>query len=81
LITILKTNSENLFQTETICFNVNRKIIWEIITNWVVFKKHVDFIAEEVNYNGNNNEEGSELVLSWPSKRVACHFKIKKNLL
>jgi len=72
----------SLNQTESILINLSLKKVWNIITDWRIFKLFEPNIAEEVEYFGDPRTENTEMKISNQSKNNYNKLKIiKANLL
>ncbi len=72
-------NSYQFFsQEESLVLELNRKCLWEIVSNWNIFKKLVPFIADLVIYDGNPQVKGTNLRLKWLKKNIECFLKVER---
>lgn len=79
---ILFENFHSLNQTESILINLSLTKIWNIITDWRIFKLFVPNITEDVEYFGDPRIENTEMIISNQCKKNYNKLRvIKSNLV
>ena len=79
LDTYLKNSNDNLYSVESIIIKRNQTYIWDVLSDWNLFKDHVPFIADRVVYEGAKSIIGSKIKLMWESMKVECVLNIVKS--
>jgi hypothetical protein len=74
----LSQKTDDLYQFESILINVELDILWKVITDWRLFQKHVSFIAEEVQIQGDPVQIGSIIHIKHNSKNSKYSLKVLK---
>lgn len=74
----LSQKLDNLNQFESILINVEIETLWQVITDWKLFQKHVPFIAEDIQLEGNPNEIGANIHIKHLAKNSRYSLKVLK---
>lgn len=74
----LNSFNDYFIQEESIVLEINRKCVWEIVSNWNIFKKLVPFIADDIKYEGDPQIQGTEVRLIWVTKKIECFLKVER---
>jgi hypothetical protein len=74
----LTYSNEYFSQEESFVLEINRKCLWEIVSNWNILKKLVPFIADLVIYEGSPKVKGTNLRLKWLKKNIECFLKVER---
>jgi hypothetical protein len=77
----ISTNPECLEQVESIVLNTSMKKIWDIITDWKVFQKHVPIIASRIEYERNCEGEIVLIKLNYNNDKTEYYLKVIKSCL
>jgi hypothetical protein len=72
------SNSEGLEQVESIVLNTSMKKVWDIITDWKVFQKHVPIIASRIEYERNCEGEIALIKLYYDNDKTEYYLKVKR---
>jgi len=64
-VNLLRTNVEDLKQTESILLNYSIKKVWKIVSNWKKFHKLVPCISSEIDFIGEPEAIGTIIILRW----------------
>lgn len=72
---------KSLNQTESILININLKKVWNIVTDWRIFKLFVPNIAEQVEYFGDPKKSNTEMKISNQTKNNYNKLRIVKSSL
>jgi uncharacterized protein YndB with AHSA1/START domain len=76
----LATRLDDLFQFESILINIDIEALWQVITDWNIFQKHVPFIGEEIKHEGNPLQIGSKIHIKNNSINSEFSLNVKKVL-
>ena len=76
---ILYEDLESLNQTESILMNLSIHKLWNIVTDWRLFKLFVPNIAEEVEYEGDPSKINTEMKIINKSKNSVNKLKVLKS--
>ena len=72
----LKKYSEEIVQNESVILDKSQSEVWNIISDFNVFIKHVPFVADIAEYQGDPKVVGTKVVLKWTDKKVTCFIRI-----
>jgi hypothetical protein len=68
----------DLKQEESVILPVNIKKVWDIVTDWKVFKKHVPDLAEEIEYEYDKDNVVEFVRLKLSKEKEQCLKVVKK---
>lgn len=75
----LSKNSYDIQQYESIQIDSTREEIWDVITNWDLLRTVSPIMADEVQFKGDQLEEGSEMKLIFNIKKnFVCDVRVVK---
>jgi ribosome-associated toxin RatA of RatAB toxin-antitoxin module len=74
----LSQKLDDLFQYESILINVDLDTLWQVVTDWRLFQRHVPFIAEEINIQGNPTDVGAVINVRHNAKNNKYSLKVLK---
>jgi hypothetical protein len=74
----LEKSSRDKIQYESIMVHSQINHVWKIITNWKILNKIVPFLAEEIEYNGNPLEIGTQVRMTSQSKNADVILEVTK---
>ena len=69
-------NKIKLLQIESVIIDKSQQEVWDIISDFNVFIKHVPLVADTAEYIGEPKVIGTKVVLKWLEKKVTCYLKV-----
>ena len=60
--------------------NIEIEALWQVVTDWNLFQKHVPFIGEEINHEGNPLQIGSKIHIKNNTINSGFSLDVKKVL-
>jgi hypothetical protein len=76
---ILKNNTINLFQEESLVINIDIEYVWKVITDWEIFKLLVPSIGEHIEYEGKSTKIGSYLTIKFENYKNYNKLRVIKS--
>ena len=74
----MKKNSKKLKQVESIQIDKSIEKVWQVVTNFNIFKKYVPQIGDVINYDGKSLEKGTKIHIYFNSGEKEHHLKVSK---
>ena len=69
-------DTQNLNQEESIIINADIESLWNIITDWTIFNKHVSQVGENIEYNGIPNAVGTCMKITYNTTKSFSNLRV-----
>jgi len=73
---MLSNDIKALHQEESIILDISLDKLFEIVTDWRIFRQYVEQICNEIYYNGDPQKIGSEMKITFGNKNKYSNLKI-----
>jgi hypothetical protein len=74
----LKSKADDSFQYESVIINTSRQNLWELVTNWVEFRKVAPEIGQEIKIEGDQKILKTKFQLVFHDKNITCDLSVIK---